>query len=259
MAGDAERRAWSREEHVMVFNLYCKIPFGTIHMRNPQVIDLASLIGRSVGAVSYKLANFSRLDPSLQARGIQGLSHGAKGEIEVWEAFYDDPAALIHESEKLLAQRNGQSIELSAGISETELPREGLERESMVMLRVNQNFFRKAVLAAYECKCCVTGIASPELLVASHISPWAFDENNRVNPRNGLCLNALHDRAFDRGLMSVTPDGHVRFSDRILERGKGDVGLKWLLSFDGKAISMPSRFLPDSILLEQHFRRAFAD
>ena len=67
-----QRRGWTREEHVLAFNLYCKIPFGTIHVRNPKIIELASLLGRSVGAVSYKLANFSRLDPKLQARGIRG-------------------------------------------------------------------------------------------------------------------------------------------------------------------------------------------
>ena len=42
--------------------------------------------------------------------------------------------------------------------------------------RVNQHFFRAAILAAYEnLRCCITGLAVPGLLVASHIVPWARD------------------------------------------------------------------------------------
>jgi len=56
----------------------------------------------------------------------------------------------------------------------------------------------------------------PELLIASHIIPWARDDKNRMNPANGLCLNALHDKAFDKGLITITPDFVVRISDRFL-------------------------------------------
>src|ERR1043165_629362 len=65
---------------ILAFNLYSQIPFGTIHIRNPKVIELAKLHPRSVGAASWKLANFARLDPALKARGIKGARRGAKGE-----------------------------------------------------------------------------------------------------------------------------------------------------------------------------------
>ncbi len=68
---------WAREEHILAFNLYCQIPFSTIHMRNPKLRQLAKLIGRTVGSVSWKLANFARLDPALHARGIRGAERGA--------------------------------------------------------------------------------------------------------------------------------------------------------------------------------------
>ena len=64
------RNNWTREEHILAFNLYCQIPFGTIHIRNPKIKELARLLARSVGSVSRKLANFARLDPFLQQRGI---------------------------------------------------------------------------------------------------------------------------------------------------------------------------------------------
>jgi putative restriction endonuclease len=121
----------------------------------------------------------------------------------------------------------GKPIEEVAGIETRDLPVEGIEREAIVRVRVNQSFFRRRIVSAYEFRCCVTGLAVPELLVASHIVPWAQDTANRLNPRNGLCLNALHDRAFDRGLMVVDDTMHVRFSPRLRE--KSGEGTDWLL------------------------------
>ncbi|HOB32780.1 MAG TPA: HNH endonuclease signature motif containing protein, partial [Verrucomicrobiota bacterium] len=233
----AARRNWTREEHILAFNLYCKIPFGTIHMRNPKVIELAKLLGRTVGAVSYKLANFARLDPSLRARGIKGMPHGSGGESEVWREFESDPEALAFESECLLARLSGRKLEDIAEIDEEELPKEGLERERMVRTRVNQHFFRQAVLSAYDYKCCITDLAVPELLIASHIVPWAVNKAQRMNPRNGLCLNALHDRAFDRKLMFIDEDFKVRFRKPLVFMGRRSSGLDWLLGYEGKEIA----------------------
>src|SRR5437763_1559313 len=131
---------WNREEHILALNLYCKIPFGTIGMRNSEVIELAALLGRSVSAVSYKLTNFARLDPALHARGVRGHTHGAKGEEEVWKEFVDHPEALAFESERLLAERLGKRVEEVAEIDERDLPRSGVEREAIVRVRVNQSF-----------------------------------------------------------------------------------------------------------------------
>jgi putative restriction endonuclease len=146
------------------------------------------------------------------------MGHGAKGENEVWAEFEDNPEALAFESERLLAQFTGRKLEQIAEIDERELPKEGLERERMVRVRVNQHFFRATVLAAYGYKCCITEVAVPELLVASHIVPWATDAKQRMNPRNALCLNALHDRAFDRRLMFFDRDLKVRFHPSVKSR-----------------------------------------
>jgi putative restriction endonuclease len=239
--------------------LYSQIPFGTIHMRNPKVIELAILLGRSPGSVSYKLSNFARLDPSLQERGIRGSPHGAKGEEEVWHEFARRPDALVYESARLLADRLGCSVENVAEVDESELPPPGVEREAIVRLRVNQGFFRNRVLSAYEFRCCVTGLGATELLVASHIVPWAEDPANRLNPKNGLCLNALHDRAFDRHLMWVDPDFMVRFAPSLHESAvSNETSLTWLLSFEGSHLKLPKRFVPDVDFLRQHSRRCVA-
>jgi putative restriction endonuclease len=250
-----QHRDWTREEHILAFNLYCKIPFGRQHSRAPEIIELARLLGRSPNSVAMRLNNIARLDPELQARGIKGLSRGAKGEAEVWHDFEDDPEALAFESERLLAKWSGRKLEEVAEIDEAELPSEGLERERIVRVRVNQHFFRAAVLSAYENKCCITGLAVPELLVASHIVPWAKDKKQRMNPRNGLCLNALHDRAFDRGLMFIDEAMTVRFRDRFLRTETNDSGLRWVLSYQGSRINLPRKFHPDRQFLLKHQNR----
>jgi len=190
-------------------------------MRNPKVIRLAAILGRKVGSVSYKLANFARLDPALQARGIRGMSRGAKGEEAIWDEFASRPEALAYESEEILAERLDRRIEDVAEIDERDLPPQGMEREAIILVRVNQGFFRKRILSAYGGRCCITGLTVPDLLVASHIIPWSEDSANRMNARNGLCLNAIHDRAFDRYLMWVDENLKVRFSKNLSRKHAG--------------------------------------
>jgi len=244
---------WTREEHIIAFQLYSRIPFGRIHMRNPDVIELAALLGRKVGSASLKLANFSRLDPVHQARDIRGLEHGSKGEEEVWREFEERPDALVLESARILGDRLGCTVEQVAEIKESDLPPPGIEREALVKLRVNQSYFRQRVLSAYDFRCCVTGLTNRQLLVASHIVPWAEDALQRLNPRNGLCLNALHDRAFDRGLMWVERDFTVKMSPKLREGlNQPSDAVDWLWSFDGKPLILPANFKPDDKLLMKH-------
>lgn len=253
------RRNWQREELILAFNLYCKTPFGRIHNRNPDIISLAEHIDRSPSALSWKLANFARLDPTIRARNLTGATHGSKGEIEIWEEFNDNWDSLAFESERLLAQTMGRNIEEVAEVSEEELPKEGKERERVVRSRVNQQFFRATVLAAYDYKCCITGLPLPELLTASHIVPWAVDHANRLNPQNGLCLNAIHDRAFDRGLLTITPDYKVKLTASIRDLDKNEAVRSLLLQYDGSSMTLPHRFVPDIAFLEYHNSNIFLE
>ena len=176
------RRDWTRDELIVAFNLYCRIPFGRIHIRNPEIIDLANAMGRTPSSISWKLANFARLDPALQKRQIRGATHGSRAEEDIWEEFHQNWDALAFESQRLMAQLKGVPPE---ALVPPEIFPEGKTREAIVKTRVNQAFFRSAVLAAYGCKCCVTGLSIPELLTASHIVPWRSDIKNRTNPRKG--------------------------------------------------------------------------
>lgn len=245
-------RLWTREELIMAFNLYCKLPFGQIDQRNTAVIALANVLGRTPASLAWKLANFVRLDPALQARGIKGASHGSKGEVEVWNEFNDNWDSLAFESERLLAKLTDQSVEELNGLTEDELPKEGIERERLVKVRVNQRFFRTTVLTSYESRCCITGLAIPTLLSASHIAPWSKDANNRMNPRNGLCLNLLHHKAFDAGLITITPEFRVRVSSSLTPSSAGDMYESFFERYNNQPARPPHRFLPDKTLLELH-------
>ncbi len=241
---------WSRDELIVAFNLYCKTPFTKINAKNKAVIELAPILGRSASSVALKLANFARLDPALQKRNIAGMRHGSKAEVEIWNEFSNDWEGLAYKSESILANYKNEPIENSSGIITKDLPREGREREAIVKTRVNQSFFRQTILASYDNKCCITGISLPELLIASHIIPWAVDEENRMNPCNGLCLNALHDKAFDRGLITVTTDYKLKVSEALTANNSDT--LLFFTAYNNKRITLPQRFTPTKQFLEYH-------
>ena len=97
----AKDKAWTRGELILAINLYCKIPFGKIDMRTPEIIQLAHKLDRKPGSISYKLANFASIDPSLPRKGA---SHVSKLDREVWQEFFDNWEDLVYESENKAAE-----------------------------------------------------------------------------------------------------------------------------------------------------------
>jgi putative restriction endonuclease len=256
----AGQSLWTREELVLAINLYCKSPFGRLHRNNPDIIHLAQLIGRSPSSVSYKLVNFASLDPSLQERGIKGAQNVSKLDKQIWNEFYQNWDDLPFESEKLRANYEHSTVEVLNEIDEAELPKEGKVREQIVRVRVNQNFFRKTILAACNSTCCITGLQSSSLLIAGHIVPWRVDEINRINPRNGIAINALHDKAFEAGLLTITPDYKIKISSSLKSQKKdNDAVQDYFLKYDKKDIILPSKFLPAREFLEFHNSERFID
>ena len=162
------QRLWTRDELILAINLYCKLPFGRLHRLNPEVINLSNLINRTPSSVALKLVNFASLDQNLKERGIKGASNASKLDNEIWNEFFNHLDILPYESEKLLAQFEHKTVEQLNNIPEEELPKVGKIRERVVMVRVNQSFFRSTILAAYNNTCCITGINQSELLIAGH-------------------------------------------------------------------------------------------
>ncbi|HZK93390.1 MAG TPA: HNH endonuclease [Prolixibacteraceae bacterium] len=251
------QKLWTRDELILAVNLYCKLPFGRLHRLNPDVINLANLIGRTPSSVAYKLVNFASLDPSLRARGIKGASNASNLDRIIWDEFYNNWDILPYESEKLLANYENTTVEKLNHIPEDELPKEGKTREQIVKVRVNQSFFRSLILSSYNSCCCITGIQQPEFLIAGHIRPWGLDEKNRLNPRNGVAMNALHDKAFESGLLTITTDFQIKISSILLKQTKNDWVNNFFIKYHNKEMILPSRFLPDLEFLKYHNNERF--
>lgn len=241
---------WTRDQLTLVINLYNKITFGQMHSRNPAIIALAGIIDRKPNAVAMKLVNFASLDPRLKQKGMTGASNLDK---LVWQEFSNDWAEQIFESEKLLAKKTNSSLEKLYDIDLDNLKqREGKDVERVVKTRVNQERFREAVFTNFNNQCCISGIGITGLLVASHIVPWSGDTENRLNPQNGLSLNALLDRAFDNYLITVTTDLKVKVSSRF-HKHKDVLSIKQnFIDYDGKSLIEPKKFYPDVEFLKMH-------
>ncbi len=250
------QKLWTEEELILAMNLYCKLPFGKLHQSRPEVIELAELIGRTPGSVAYKLVNLASLDPSLQARGIKGASNASKLDKKIWDDFYNNWDILPYESEKLLAKFKNKELDKEI-ISEQEPIAVGLTREAQIQVRVNQSFFRTMIMASYNYTCCITGINQPSLLIAGHIKPWGIDPKNRLNPQNGIAINALHDKAFENGLITITPDYIIKISPELKKQDKDKTIQKYFICYDGQKIIEPTRFLPGREFLEWHEMKKF--
>jgi putative restriction endonuclease len=230
-----------------------------MHKTNTAIVSLAELIGRTPSSVALKLGNFASFDPTLKARGIKGASNASKLDKAIWDEFYNNWDNALLQSEEMLAQKQNTTIEKINDIELEHLPIDGKEKERLIKTRVNQSIFRKIVLATYNNRCCITGIAQTELLIASHIVPWSQNDTIRLNPMNGLCLNALHDKAFDTGLIAIRPEDYTIVLSEKLKREKLiSVGLETnFMAYESKQIILPDKFLPEPEYLDYHYQHIF--
>jgi putative restriction endonuclease len=247
------QKLWTKDELTLAINLYCKLPFGKLHSRNEEIRKLAEIIGRTPSSIALKLVNFASFDPTLKERGIKGASNASKLDKQVWNEFYNNWDAALIESVRLLAKVQHTTIEKINNIDIKDLQKEGLDKERLIKTRVNQLFFRTMILATYDSTCCMTGINNTELLIASHIVPWSKDQKNRLNPTNGLCLNALHDKAFDKGLITISAkDYTIRVSSKFKKKATAESIDYNFLKLEGRQINLPDKFLPAKEQLKIH-------
>ncbi len=253
----AKAEAWSRQQLLAAFGLYCQTPFGKLHARNPQIRKYAEKIGRTPSALAMKLVNIASLDPSITQTGRSGLKGASKADREMWDEMQSDWARFSMELELNTKALDVEEIAPSEMESSEDPDRyTGRTKTAQIDARVGQNFFRKAVLSAYNERCCITGLSVPRLLIASHIVPWKVDAHTRLNPSNGLCLSALHDRAFDIGYISLDENFRVIVSSKI--HNSNDNFLKRsILSYAGSAVTQPDKFKPHNDFISYHRENIF--
>src|SRR2546423_8851571 len=95
----AKRENWTRDELLVAFRLYCQTHFGKLHQRNPEIIELSQLLGRTPSAVAMKACNFASLDPVQKARNISALGNVSRADRELWESFERHSEAIAAEAE----------------------------------------------------------------------------------------------------------------------------------------------------------------
>jgi len=251
---------WSEEDTKLALFLYFQLPYGKLHRGNPEIQRLAEFLDRTHSSVAMKLGNFASLDPVVTETGRKGLSGASKLDQIVFDRFSSDWTALVDETEA--AWNKILDIDSTALLKDHTTPYhfkpyEGQSStERLSTTRLGQSFFRRAVLANYDDRCCVTGISDPRLINASHIKPWAVDEENRHNPANGVALSATFDRAFDQGLMAINDDGRISFSAQLLALGCESTR-QYFSKYEGKLIELPRRFPLKSEFLNWHKAEIF--
>ena len=256
----AARRRWNRGELLIVLNLYHKLRFGQFDQRQPVIIDMAKRMDRTPSSVAMKLSNFASLDPALKLRGIKGLEGASALDEEMWNEFHQNPADNIPLSQTkfdaLFVQAEGETTEVipGNGIRAVKRPPAGdTEVKTVTKQRRGQDYFRDVVLNNFGGCCGVTGMPVRELLVASHILPWSSHEAERLNVRNGICLNRLHDAAFDQHLISFDDEFRLVLSKRLKSVLPNEAVRNQFDAFEGNILRLPDDgTLPDPGFLKIH-------
>jgi putative restriction endonuclease len=247
---------WKREELLIVLNLYHKLRFGQFDARQPVIIDLAQRMGRTPGSVAMKLSNLASLDPALKLRGIKGLPGASDLDREMWEEFHENPAELVPLSQErfdsLFIESPEETTEVIAGtgIRRYKNPPTGeTEYIAPAKRRRGQQYFSDVVFNNYGNRCAITGIPIRELLVASHILPWSSHEKERLNVRNGICLNRLHDGAFDKGLIGFDSNYRLIISPKLRFLLSGNEWGANFKNFESQMLNLPD----DGVLPREEF------
>ena len=246
-----ERKAWTDQDRLQVLSLYCCLTFGQLHRGRPEVIDLAQRMGRSANSVAMKLSNYASLDPEVLVLGKKGLSGASQQDRLLWQRFIAEPQCVARECEEACL-----SLDLEADADPTP-DYTGQDALVVQKRRIGQSLFRKAVMIRFDARCVITGLRHEDLLIASHIVPWQARPESRLDPANGLCLNALHDRAFDTGLLAVNGQDRICVSPELLtEDGSGNLKGQ-LQALDGTLLNLAADAFPNRDYLAWHYRECF--
>lgn len=237
-----ERRNWTPVEVKEALALYLVTDFGRFHSRNPDVIRLANRLARTPSAVALKLSNLAALDESLQQKG---MANASATDRQVWAEFLKNPSevelAYLRQSPAPLrevAEAPGQFDHL------------GGQTTRVTQARRGQALFRDMVLTSYQNRCALTGAEDPRILNASHILSWSEHPEHRMWPTNGICLNALHDRAFDRHMISFDENWRILVAPQVPKETR-----KLLEKGTEGRLNLPSRFQPDPAFMARHRAR----
>jgi len=123
------------------------------------------------------------------------------------------------------------------------------ERLQLVKSRIYQDVLKDYVSENYTNCCALCEIDQPELLVASHIIPWSFDKNKRLDLDNCILLCNFHDKLFDKGFISLNEDLNLIISKQLSKN------VSHLL--DNNTFKIPQEDIPNLEYLKFHREEIF--
>ena len=175
-------------------------------------------------------------------------------EQKLWD-IYNDPSLGEDERAAKLLETEPESAEVL--LEQPDLDpnsREGRDVLRTTKTRHGQGFFRKMILHQYENRCCITGLEIPQLCIASHIIRWSVRTDTRMDPRNGLCLSATYDKAFENHLISLDENYRLLVSPTIREHYRNDHARELFKKREGQVIWIPHKksLQPDPGFVEVH-------
>ncbi len=189
---------------------------------------------------------------------LPGRTLGLKGasalDAQVWSEFEHNHAIVAPESEALWQARVERGVAVAGSVDSDEARR--TETTAQRRVRLGQDYFRRVVLANFNGRCAITGIAHPALLNASHIAPWASDEAHRLDVANGIALNRLHDAAFDKHLITFDEKHRLTVGRRVRDLFGREEAERFFVC-EGQRLAEPVRRALSEALLARH-REGFA-
>ncbi len=163
------------------------------------------------------------------------------GEVEFFDADYfetHDTSGATRLGIKFFFKRKGAYVPIQPSLFDTpslaadplveyeiKLPNE-TERKGLVTSRVGQGAYRKRIIHRWEYRCAVTGFDKLNVLIASHIVPWAdSNDNERLDVHNGILLSPTYDALFDKHLITFENTGKIILSNSIETQAFQKIGV----------------------------------
>lgn len=194
--------------------------------------------------------------PNQRSYPLKSFCSAALKSLKKYAQYMQD----VNEADRIVAQEADPRSISTRLIDHFNLTKEGEDVVSESKRRKGQDYFRRMILTNYGGRCALTGMDIPQLLLASHIIPWAekAHKQDRLNPCNGICLSALYDKAFDQGLITFSPDDYsVILSSALQEHKTAEYYDKHFGSIAGQKIQVPKGYAPKRDFLAYHRDHVF--
>lgn len=194
--------------------------------------------------------------PNQRSYPLKSFCSAALKSLKKYAQYMQD----VYEADRIVAQEADPRSISTRLIGHFNLTKEGEDIASESKRRKGQDYFRRMILTNYGGRCALTGIDIPQLLLASHIIPWAdkAHKQDRLNPCNGICLSALYDKAFDQGFITFSPDDYsVILSSALQEHKTAEYYNKHFGSIAGQKIQVPKDYAPKRDFLAYHRDHVF--